>query len=146
MIMELAHLPMELLEHQPAKQTVQLYCQSFSDVMEVERLLAATAPGAVGRAMLTGGAEKMRLCRRRHAGTVVDMASACNLLKKQYNISLDEVKCSLSTAVQYFLDRLYISRISILMLMNQHLAVYGHERSPPGNMGVINPRTDIRFI
>ena len=30
--------------------------------------------------------------------------------------------------------------------MDQHLMVYGYERSPPDNVGVINPQTDIRAI
>ena len=38
------------------------------------------------------------------------------------------------------------ARISIRMLMDQHLMVYGYERSPPDNVGVINPQTDIRAI
>ena len=54
MMMKLAHLPPELLEDGPALHMVQLYCQSFSDIMEVEQVLATTAAGAVGRNRLTG--------------------------------------------------------------------------------------------
>ena len=37
------------------------------------------------------------------------------------------MKSGIESCIQYFLDRLYMSRISIHMLINQHTIIYGNE-------------------
>ena len=47
--------------------------------------------------------------------------------RRQYDLSLSLEGCALTRAVQYCLDRLYISRISLNMLTNQHLMLHGYK-------------------
>ena len=47
--------------------------------------------------------------------------------RRQYDLSLSLDGCALTRAVQYCLDRLYISRISLNMLTNQHLMLHGYK-------------------
>lgn len=45
--------------------------------------------------------------------------------------------------VQYFLDRLYINRISIHMLISQHNALLGEEKTLTGMVGTIDQTCDV---
>ncbi|KAJ3312523.1 [Pyruvate dehydrogenase (acetyl-transferring)] kinase isozyme 4, partial [Gonapodya sp. JEL0774] len=57
---------------------------------------------------------------------------------------------SLPTAVQSFLDRFYMSRIGIRMLIGQHLALTHASltplSNPPDHVGIICTRTSIRAV
>jgi len=50
-----------------------------------------------------------------------------------------------SQNVQYFLDRFYMSRISIRMLLNQHSLLFGGKGSPAHrkHIGSINPNCNV---
>merc|ERR1711935_492117 len=69
-------------------------------------------------------------------------------MKKKYSLDIESgVETSLTQAVQYCLDRLYTSRISLNMLTNQHLMVYGHMATKlPGQVGIIHPHTDVEDV
>ena len=51
-----------------------------------------------------------------------------------------------SDTVQYFLDRLYINRISIHMLISQHNALLGEEKTLTGMVGTIDQKCDIMAV
>lgn len=51
-----------------------------------------------------------------------------------------------SDTVQYFLDRLYINRISIHMLISQHNALLGEEKTLTGMVGTIDQKCDILAV
>lgn len=55
--------------------------------------------------------------RDRHSDVVQTMAQGVIELKEQRGESIEP---SMELSIQYFLDRLYMSRISIRMLINQH--------------------------
>ena len=55
--------------------------------------------------------------RDRHSDVVQTMAHGILELKESQN---GHVEPSMETSIQYFLDRFYMSRISIRMLINQH--------------------------
>lgn len=55
--------------------------------------------------------------RDRHSDVVQTMAQGVIELKEQRG---GTVEPSMELSIQYFLDRLYMSRISIRMLINQH--------------------------
>ncbi|KAG8700506.1 hypothetical protein FRC08_004660 [Ceratobasidium sp. 394] len=48
--------------------------------------------------------------------------------------------------LQNWLDRFYMSRISMRFLMNQHMAISSQEPPPEHHVGIINERTDIALI
>ena len=54
---------------------------------------------------------------------------------------------STEAALQYFLDRFYMTRISLRMLTNQHLALFqaGADRSTT-RVGTIEPRCRLRAV
>jgi len=96
---------------------------------------------------LVEGVELLKVTRERHSNVVPSMAAACMSMKKKYGVSLEGEDNPLTQAVQYCLDRLYTSRISLNMLTNQHLMVYGHMATRlPGQVGVIHPKTDVEEV
>ena len=72
--------------------------------------------------------------KARHKDTVPMMAAACMAMKKRYDLNLDEDDCALTRSIQYCMDRLYISRISLNMLTNQHLMLHGWKKPVPGRV------------
>lgn len=55
------------------------------------------------------------MIRNRHSDTVQTMAQGVLELKESHPVDQQT-----ENSIQYFLDRLYMSRISIRMLINQH--------------------------
>jgi len=84
--------------------------------------------------------------KARHRDTVGTMAAACMAMKTQYGLQLEQEDCALTRSVQYCLDRLYTSRISLNMLTNQHLMLHGYKTPVPGQIGVIHPAADLASI
>ena len=66
--------------------------------------------------------------------------------KQKHDLNLSQEDCALTKSVQYCLDRLYISRISLNMLTNQHLMLHGYKNPVPGQVGVIHPTADVEAI
>ena len=57
------------------------------------------------------------------------------------------MKSGIESCIQYFLDRLYMSRISIHMLINQHTIIYGNEAPvSSSHVGSIDPNCDVSMI
>ena len=92
------------------------------------------------RADLERFTESLNTIRRRHLDTVPKMAQA--VFKLQKINSSDGV----TETVQYFLDRLYMNRISIHMLVSQHNALLGADRTLTGMVGTIDQHTDILAV
>ena len=81
--------------------------------------------------------------RMRHANTIPQMAQAVMDMKFEMEDKKLEVDSGVETAVQYFLDRLFMSKISLRMLVNQHLYVHGVNIAKPGHVGQIDPYCDV---
>ena len=75
---------------------------------------------------------ELRGIRSRHGDVVTVMAKAIYDIKVGYKGG--RLPRQMSNNIQYFLDRLYTSRISTRMLINQHTALYGAN----GNAGCNN--------
>ncbi|PIO70184.1 ATPase/histidine kinase/DNA gyrase B/HSP90 domain protein [Teladorsagia circumcincta] len=59
----------------------------------------------------------------------------------------DGVDIASEKGIQYFLDRFYINRISIRMLQNQHLVVFGNVLpESPRHVGCIDPACDVEGV
>ncbi|KFQ46732.1 hypothetical protein N333_07677, partial [Nestor notabilis] len=78
--------------------------------------------------------------RNRHNDVIPTMAQGAIEYKESFGI--DPVT---SQNVQYFLDRFYMSRISIRMLLNQHSLLFGGKNNPahPKHIGSIDPSCNV---
>jgi len=81
--------------------------------------------------------------RLRHVNTIPQMAQAVMDMKFEMEDQKLDVDSGVETAVQYFLDRLYMSKISLRMLVNQHLYVHGANVAKPRHVGQIDPYCDV---
>jgi len=118
---ELQLLPHQLHETQACKIVVEDYAQSFRDVIAFER------SNPKDPKVLKEFAEALYRVRERHTNTVIFMAEAVMEMKNnaQRNIGCNGAKQPrYMENIQYFLDRLYTSRISTRMLINQHTALF----------------------
>ena len=76
--------------------------------------------------------------------TIPKMADALHNLRDEGKLNVN-TKDRLNTAIQYVLDRLYMSRISIHMLISHHKSLYCPEESKENNNGLrgtIDPACD----
>ncbi|KAE8750229.1 hypothetical protein FOCC_FOCC003037 [Frankliniella occidentalis] len=80
--------------------------------------------------------------RNRHSDVVQTMAQGVMELKESHPVDQQT-----DNSIQYFLDRFYMSRISIRMLINQHTLLFGSDvkgsENPTGHIGCIDPQCDL---
>jgi pyruvate dehydrogenase kinase 2/3/4 len=105
---EIALLPDSLLRTPSVGQVSNWYAQSFEEVLEFEKAEPTSE-------ILEKFVSSLVKIRDRHSETVQTMASGIIELKESQS-----VEPGMETSIQYFLDRFYMSRISIRMLINQH--------------------------
>jgi len=118
---ELQLLPHQLHDTHACKIVVDDYAQSFRDVLAFEK------SNPKDPEVLKGFAEALHKVRERHTNTVIIMAEAVMEMKAnaQRHGQINGTKQPrYMENIQYFLDRLYISRISTRMLINQHTALF----------------------
>ncbi|CAB4065634.1 PDK2_3_4 [Lepeophtheirus salmonis] len=92
--------------------------------------------------------ETLKQVYRRHADTVTTMAHAVLTVKESYLSSSAAVTKlpKFERNIQYFLDRLYMSRISTRMLINQHVLFCARDKNPISDtelVGTIDPCCNI---
>lgn len=107
---EIALLPDNLLRTPSVGLVSNWYAKSFEEVLDFEKSEPTTDN-------LAKFCSTLIHIRDRHADVVQTMAHGILELKESHN-SL--VEPGMETSIQYFLDRFYMSRISIRMLINQH--------------------------
>jgi len=139
MMKELELLPVELQQQPNCCLTQDFYVQSFQDILRFEN--APNTPSV--RDEFTKCLQNIRI---RHKDVVPTMAEAVMMIKSEHSSQhLD--KAGVTSCIQYFLDRLYMSRISIHMLINQHTILYGDETpDSPIHVGSIDPSCDVPRI
>lgn len=108
---EIALLPDHLLRMPSVTLVSQWYERSFNEVIEFEKV--DPNPKNLERFV-----QALTMIRDRHSDVVQTMAQGVLELKESQENGRVEHKMEVS--IQYFLDRLYMSRISIRMLINQH--------------------------
>jgi pyruvate dehydrogenase kinase 2/3/4 len=106
---EIALLPDNLLRTSSVGLVSTWYAKSFEEVIEFEK--AEPTADCLERFCST-----LTKIRDRHSDVVQTMANGILELKE----SNDEIEPGMENSIQYFLDRFYMSRISIRMLINQH--------------------------
>jgi len=136
-MMELELLPPGLLAQPACQDILRQYSQSFSEVLQFENSANNATTHEEFNKLLSE-------IRHRHQDTVPHMAEALHNLRDAGNLNVN-CKDRLNQAIQYFLDRLYMSRISIQMLISHHKALYCPEESKntnPGLRGTLDPKCD----
>ncbi|XP_071418308.1 pyruvate dehydrogenase (acetyl-transferring) kinase isozyme 1, mitochondrial [Pithys albifrons albifrons] len=131
---EISLLPDNLLRT-PSVQLVQSwYVQSLQEILDFKDKSSEDS-GAIHS--FTDTVIKIR---NRHNDVIPTMAQGVIEYKESFGI--DAVT---SQNVQYFLDRFYMSRISIRMLLNQHSLLFGGKSNPahPKHIGSIDPNCNV---
>ncbi|XP_064087907.1 pyruvate dehydrogenase (acetyl-transferring) kinase, mitochondrial-like isoform X1 [Macrobrachium nipponense] len=128
---EFSLLPENLLLMPSTRAVQDLYCKSFDDLMEFEGKEAN--PSIIDK--FTDALTKIR---NRHQDVVMTMAQGVMELKDAHRIDNN-----MEAYIQYFLDRFYMNRISIRMLINQHTLLFGDSINSHHHIGCIDPSCDI---
>ncbi|KAK3606730.1 hypothetical protein CHS0354_006508 [Potamilus streckersoni] len=109
------------------------YKQSFAEILEFENLDADSSK------ILSQFTDTLIKIRNRHTNVVETMAQGVLEMKEAFGTDVKQ-----ENQIQYFLDRFYINRISIRMLINQHALLYGSQlANHPRHVGCIDPNCDV---
>ncbi|XP_072387695.1 pyruvate dehydrogenase (acetyl-transferring) kinase, mitochondrial isoform X1 [Diabrotica undecimpunctata] len=109
---EIALLPENLLRMPSVVAVNDWYMQSFQEIIEFEK----KEPNAETVEHFCNELVKIR---NRHTNVVETMAQGVLELKESHDVDQHT-----EHSIQYFLDRFYMSRISIRMLINQHIKLF----------------------
>ncbi|EDV28213.1 uncharacterized protein TRIADDRAFT_53587 [Trichoplax adhaerens] len=134
---ELHHLPNILME-MPSVQTLNgWYSQSLSELIEFREKNADNDSDC----MVDKFTDLIHNINQRHSTVIETMAKGIMELKTVVkNHSLDH------SSLQYFLDRFYINRTSMRLLITQHLTLFGDEEPFKRHIGCINPNCSVMKI
>ncbi|XP_041372046.1 pyruvate dehydrogenase (acetyl-transferring) kinase isozyme 3, mitochondrial-like isoform X2 [Gigantopelta aegis] len=133
---EISLLPDNLLRMPSVSLVMSWYEQSFKELLHFEQ--ANTEDFKT----LTHFTEMLVQIRNRHTNVVETMAQGIMEMKDAHGIDSTS-----ENRIQYFLDRFYMSRISIRMLINQHTLLFGSEISNhPRHIGCIDPKCNVLHV
>ncbi|XP_070547106.1 pyruvate dehydrogenase (acetyl-transferring) kinase isozyme 2, mitochondrial-like [Ptychodera flava] len=132
---EINLLPDSLLKMPSVKLVQSWYLQSLKELLEYEN-------ADPNNDICENFTDRLQKIRDRHANVVETMAQGVIEMKETHGIDPQK-----ETNLQYFLDRFFMSRISIRMLINQHTLVFGHNlRTHPRYIGSIDPNCDVESV
>lgn len=132
---EISLLPDKLLKMPSVNLVQSWYERSFEEILKFESINQPQTSD------LDLFCETLVNIRNRHNTTVQTMAEGVLELKEAHNI-----ESQMEHSIQYFLNRFYMCRISIRMLINQHATLFGMDPSNPKNVGIIDPNCDVNKI
>ncbi|XP_017487782.1 PREDICTED: pyruvate dehydrogenase (acetyl-transferring) kinase, mitochondrial isoform X2 [Rhagoletis zephyria] len=134
---EIALLPDNLLNTRSVSQVSSWYVQSFEEVLEFEKADPT-------HSNLEKFCSTLVHIRNRHSDVVQTMAQGVIEMKEHQGSNVDS---GMESSIQYFLDRLYMSRISIRMLINQHTILFGQFTNDQGrHIGCLDPACQISSV
>uniref|UniRef100_A0A1A9WQJ8 Protein-serine/threonine kinase n=1 Tax=Glossina brevipalpis TaxID=37001 RepID=A0A1A9WQJ8_9MUSC len=134
---EIALLPDDLLHTRSVGHVSSWYVKSFEEVLKFEK----ADPTHENLQLFVNVLEHIR---NRHSDVVQTMAQGVIEMKETQG---DAVDSSMEASIQYFLDRLYMSRISIRMLINQHTLLFGQFPNDQGrHIGCLDPACQISNV
>lgn len=134
---EINLLPDQLLSMPSVRLVESWYEQSFQDIIKFEKL------SSNDNNVMQDFTSVLDQVRNRHIKVVETMAQGVIEMKE----SVHHENLNLENQIQYFLDRFYMSRISIRMLINQHTLIFGSNLSNhPRHIGCIDPYCDVLDI
>ncbi|KAL2081591.1 hypothetical protein ACEWY4_023444 [Coilia grayii] len=134
---EISLLPDNLLKTPSVRLVQGWYMQSFQDILEFKD------KDADDDKVTHAFTDAVIKIRNRHNDVVPTMAQGVVEYKESYGT--DPIT---SQNMQYFLDRFYMSRISIRMLLNQHTLLFGDKVNPahPKQIGSIDPHCHVTDV
>ncbi|CAG5125096.1 unnamed protein product [Candidula unifasciata] len=134
---EISLLPENLLRMTSVKLVMSWYQQSFQELMEYE------SKNPPDQKVLDNFTLTLVHIRNRHGNVVETMAEGVMELRNRYGIDSNT-----ENRIQYFLDRFYMSRISIRMLINQHTLLFGkkEKHNNPRHIGCIDPSCNVSSV
>ncbi|TNN17720.1 [Pyruvate dehydrogenase (acetyl-transferring)] kinase isozyme 2 [Schistosoma japonicum] len=135
-ILQEIHLLPERLVRTPSASLVRRwYEQSFCELMDFEKI-------TWDEKSLNQFNELLASIRSRHTTVVETMAQGVMEMQERHKTDIIT-----NNQVQYFLDRFYMMRISIRMLLSQHLLMFGSELNKHRRyVGSIDPDCNVREI
>jgi len=137
---ELELLPEELLSQPACMEIIREYGQSFQEILQFEHSKNTAENHTKFNVMITD-------ITSRHKDVVPRMAEAVQGMKNSGGLVVNG-KDQMNKAIQYILDRLYMARISIRMLIAQHQSLYcpfestKTKHAPRPIQGIIDPSCD----
>jgi len=135
---ELLLLPKDLKDNANCRTIQSQFATSFKEIIQFENLPNESDT-------IDNFNKTLSQIRNRHVDTVTLMAEAVLSMKLDPSDPNDGVNRS----IQYFLDRLYMSWISIKMLISHHKLIYCPDESkstPVGMVGSIDPVCDVARV
>lgn len=133
---EFSLLPENLLSMPSVKTVQHWYLRSFEEILSFEKANSGE------KRILEDFCENLIRIRNRHSNVVQTLGQGVIELKDSRQVDRQtELK------IQYFLDRFYLNRISIRMLINQHAALFGGDLpGHPRHIGCIDPNCDVQAV
>ena len=136
MMQEMQLLPENLLRMPSVSLVQSWYEKSFSEVILYENA-DPNDPEVLERFC-----KNLVNIRNRHSNVVPTMAQGVLELKETHPVDQQT-----EHSIQYFLHRFYMSRISIRMLINQHVTLYGGDVAiPVGHVGCVDPNCNVSAV
>ncbi|XP_005111084.2 pyruvate dehydrogenase (acetyl-transferring) kinase, mitochondrial [Aplysia californica] len=134
---EINLLPDTLLTMPSVKLVMSWYEQSFKELIEFEN------KDCQNHRFMENFTSTLVHIRNRHSNVVETMAQGVIELKESHGIDSNT-----ENRIQYFLDRFYMSRISIRMLINQHTLLFGkkEKNNDPRHIGCIDPSCNVSLV
>ncbi|XP_037088380.1 pyruvate dehydrogenase (acetyl-transferring) kinase, mitochondrial-like isoform X2 [Pollicipes pollicipes] len=131
---EIQLLPESLLLQPSCRMVCDWYMQSFDEILVFEKM---DPPNST---VLDDFCDTLVKIRNRHSSVVQTMAEGVIEMKQSV-----KVDTSTENNIQYFLDRFYMSRISIRMLINQHTLLFEKQASKKNQeqVGCIDPYCEV---
>jgi len=133
---EINLLPTNLLQ-MPSIVTLQSwYAQSFKELIKFE------ASSLTEQDVLYKFCQALKVIQERHKDVVQTMAQGVLELRDSHSVDKQT-----DMAIQYFLDRFYMSRISLRMLMNQHIMLFEPDADKDTKrVGMIDPNCKVKSL
>merc|ERR1719422_2132658 len=132
---EINLLPRNLLEMPSVLILQDWYSQSFRDVIAYEQSDPSSET-------LLHFCQTLKTVQARHTNVVQTMAQGVLELKESHTVDKQT-----DMAIQYFLDRFYMSRISMRMLINQHILLFEPDADKDTKrIGMIDPSCKVKSV
>jgi len=133
---EINLLPSNLLQMPSVLIVQDWHARSFRDLMEFESSTLA------GEEVLARFCQALKRVQERHASVVQTMAQGVLELKETHHVD-NQTEMS----IQYFLDRFYMSRISMRMLIHQHTLLFEPDADKDNpRIGMIDPHCKVKSV